>query len=337
MGIDKEHLDWCLSVCTYATKHPHVLHIGDASTHPWLSTHPLLKIQPQISQFASFPLQPDAPHSAGVLCLFGLTVRQLTRQQIDQLSAIAIAVGQIYQSSKKQNLNPANRLQPKAIRVEERQRIAREFHDELGQHLVMLTLDLALMKKHSKGQMHTVMATALARVEQSIVSAREIIRHGRPAGLKLGLIAAIKQLIQQYEHATSMHVDFVSDGLTSTDQIAESISLILFRCTQEALNNIVRHAKASKVSIRLWYEQAEIHLQIVDNGAGVAIEPPLSTMPLTRGLAGMRERVTAANGKLTFQSSPGNGTALYVSLPYPSGSYRQDRPQTIGRLNTLHQ
>lgn len=202
------------------------------------------------------------------------------------------------------------------VREEERTRIARELHDELGQALTALRMDLGWLRgkctaADSLGQAAAErVATALGVVEQSIVSLRRISEDLRPAMLdSLGLAAAIEHHATQFSQRTGIpcrlrmnREEFDLDGKLAT---------AVFRIVQEALTNVARHAQASEVVIELEEAGDGIHLFIADNGRGFGAANHKKTF----GLLGMRERVTMLGGTLEIDSRSGQGVRITGWLP----------------------
>lgn len=202
------------------------------------------------------------------------------------------------------------------VREEERTRIARELHDELGQALTALRMDLGWLRgkcnaADSLGRAAAErVAAAFGVVEQSIVSLRRISEDLRPAMLdSLGLAAAIEHHVTQFAQRTGIpcrlrmnREEFELDGKLAT---------AVFRIVQEALTNVARHAEASEVVIELEEAGDGIHLSISDNGRGFGAANSKKTF----GLLGMRERVTMLGGTLEIDSQAGHGVRITGWLP----------------------
>ena len=199
------------------------------------------------------------------------------------------------------------------VREEERTRIARELHDELGQALTALRLDLGWLR----GKCGSLGAPAAERVssafsvvEQSIVSLRRISEDLRPAMLdSLGLAAAVEHHAAQFEQRSGIRCrlamnreEFDLDG-----QLATAV----FRIVQEALTNVARHAQATEVSVTLTETNDAITLVVIDNGRGIAAGENKKTF----GLLGMRERITILGGTFEIVSQAGQGTRISCRLP----------------------
>jgi PAS domain S-box-containing protein len=205
------------------------------------------------------------------------------------------------------------------VREEERTRIARELHDELGQALTALRIDLGWLRgkcgtNDSLGALAASrVANALGVVEQSIVSLRRISEDLRPAMLdSLGLAAAVEHHVDQFIQRTGIpcHLHMNREEFDLEGNLATAI----FRIVQEALTNVARHADASEVSIDIsQFDEPNpgIRLSIEDNGHGFDV-----TRRTTRfGLLGVRERIAILGGTLEIDSRPDRGTRITAHLP----------------------
>jgi two-component system, NarL family, sensor histidine kinase UhpB len=201
-----------------------------------------------------------------------------------------------------------------SVREQERVRIAREIHDELGQSLTCMGMDLAFLDKHIDPQDKEASARVAALVElvkDTIRCVRRISSELRPSILDdLGLGAAIEWLAHDFE--TRTHI-------TCKVEVPEDLSLPfdratpLFRICQEALTNVTRHASATHVDIHLTCSDTRIDLAIRDNGRGITDEEIQRYGSL--GLLGMKERVSILGGTLDLVGKPGEGTTLAVQIP----------------------
>jgi PAS domain S-box-containing protein len=206
------------------------------------------------------------------------------------------------------------------IREEERSRISREIHDELGQNLTGLKMDLfRINKRLSKYDDHQSVEQILGQtadmielVDLSINSVRRIATELRPSILDtLGIIPAVEWLVSDFQSRVGIHCEFIS--LVDHFQPSTEVSTALFRVCQEALTNIIRHADASQVIIILDAYRDRIQMTIEDNGRGFDVEEITNTHSL--GLIGMKERIIALNGEFLIQSTPSSGTLLTARIP----------------------
>ena len=203
------------------------------------------------------------------------------------------------------------------IREEERKHIAREMHDELGQFLTGLKMDLNWLKKKMPAGTNTAhlqekLAEMNTVVDEAVLFVRKLAAELRPSILDdLGLIAALEWHSQEFTRRFNIPVEFRSQvkDLPAPPAIATG----LFRMYQESLTNVARHAAAKKVSANLLVSNTEIHLTVQDDGKGFDLEGTGERKTL--GLLGMKERAIMIGGKLDIISKPGEGTLILINVP----------------------
>jgi PAS domain S-box-containing protein len=201
-----------------------------------------------------------------------------------------------------------------SIKEDERKRIAREIHDELGQQLLVLRMDVSMLhtrtgKKHPR--LHQKVDAALKNIDNTMQSVRSIINNLRPAVLDLGLHAAIEWQVKRFEEHTGIACDLVSDGKEIV--LADSCTTALFRTVQESLTNVSRHAHATQVLIELYEADRKLFMKVSDNGIGT--RPGDRRKKTSFGLLGIKERITTLGGELDIKSEPDQGMILTVSVP----------------------
>ncbi len=203
----------------------------------------------------------------------------------------------------------ASRLE--AAREAERRHIARELHDELGQLLTALKLDLGRLQSHMTPDLVRQTEPMSELLDHTIKTVRRLATELRPQILDdLGLRAGLEWLIQQTcQRAGLRHELFW--GLAGHD-LNDDARSAFFRICQEALNNVVRHAQAKKVSIVLRAERRQLILRVTDDGVGMASE---ETSRMGLGLLGIQERINLLGGTFKLEMKPGSGTRLSVSAP----------------------
>ena len=201
------------------------------------------------------------------------------------------------------------------IREEERTHIAREIHDELGQQLTGLKMDLFWINRHLKTEEKKItekLATTLSLIDTTITTVRKIATELRPSILDdLGLAAALEWQGEEFEKRSDIKVKFVST-LNET-AVSPHISTALFRIYQELLTNIARHSKASMVNTNVYIESDNLNLKVDDNGAGFEVDNILSKKTL--GLRGIKERTSLIGGTYEIKSVPERGTNVLISVP----------------------
>jgi PAS domain S-box-containing protein len=200
------------------------------------------------------------------------------------------------------------------VREEERTRIAREIHDELGQALTGLKMDLSWFAARlpNNPAFQDKSAVMLKLIDSTVHAVRRLSTELRPAILdNLGLIPAIEWLAQEFQKRTGITCEFV----TADDDLAldEDRMTALFRICQEALTNVTRYAQATSVHIILETDGKEILLRISDNGRGITDAEAKGIKSF--GLLGMRERARLLGGTFDIGSETGGGTALTVRIP----------------------
>jgi two-component system sensor histidine kinase UhpB len=198
---------------------------------------------------------------------------------------------------------------------EERKRIAREIHDELGQQLTMLRfglVKLAQAEPQPPAELRTQARALTQPVDTMIDTVRRIATALRPAILDdLGLAAALEWLVTDFRATTTIACEAalapLPEGMDNTR------SLTLFRILQEALTNVARHAQATRVTIRLQQTGDALVLEVQDNGRGLT--EAQRTSPAAIGLFGMQERALLVGGDLTIQGRPNEGTTVTARIP----------------------
>ena len=209
----------------------------------------------------------------------------------------------------------AARLQ--TTREEERTRIAREIHDELGQALTALKLDVAWLGAQrprgggNSGEFRVVDQSITARIDETMQLVRRIASELRPSTLdQLGLQAALECLVQEATQRTGIAITLQAEDFP---KLPDEVASHAFRIIQEALTNVTRHSKATRVDVTVRRLKTAIILSVHDNGVGFAPESLSGLRSL--GLVGMRERALACGGTLLVRGSPGEGTAIVVTIP----------------------
>lgn len=202
-----------------------------------------------------------------------------------------------------------------SVREEERKNMAREVHDELGQMLTALKIDLSLLTKRLPKEQELLLEKTKSideLVDTAIQTVKRISAELRPGVLDdLGIAAALEWQVAEFEKLTGIRCEFSSnpkDIILDPDH-----STAIFRIFQETLTNVVRHANATKVKASLKKEAGRIVLRIRDNGTG--IEKKQISDPGAFGLIGMRERARFWGGELRISGTPGKGTTVAVSIP----------------------
>ena len=198
------------------------------------------------------------------------------------------------------------------IKEQERKRIAREIHDELGQNLLALRLDIASLRTRTEARhprLRQRVDAVLDNVDATIRSVRDIINELRPAVLDLGLQAALEWQAGEFRKRSGLACRLLLPPEAVVDTIDPELAIVLFRSLQESLTNVLRHAGATDVEVRLVVEPERVELRIADNGVGIA--PAQRVKAGSFGLIGIAERVAALGGRFEVERYvPGQGCVL---------------------------
>ncbi len=203
------------------------------------------------------------------------------------------------------------------VREEERVRIAREIHDELGQSLTCMGMDLAFLERQltaADAKAKERIAALNELVRETIQTVRRISAELRPSILDdLGLAAALDWLAHDFEERTGIHC-----RVTSPEEIPISAerATTVFRICQEALTNVARHSSAKQVEIQVSHGGNRLDLRVCDDGRGISTDEV--QRPGSLGLLGMRERAGLLGGSMEVRGEPGKGTTVVLSLPMQS-------------------
>lgn len=207
-------------------------------------------------------------------------------------------------------------LPQKIISAQEnaQKRIAHEIHDDFGQLLIALKLFMAnhmadLLEK--RPELKPLNDGLRTRINEIIEKARNLSHALAPPDFRYtGVVRAVKDLLESVKGGQKFETQFIQRNLKNVDFEAKDI--IIYRIVQEALNNIVKHARATKIEVSLLYKQGKVHLRITDNGRGFDVK---GRSQKTLGLSVMRERARLAGGSLQIKSAPGEGTQIRVNIP----------------------
>lgn len=191
---------------------------------------------------------------------------------------------------------------------DERRRIAQELHDEIGQTLTAVLLELKQVARNAPPPVRAQLAQVQETTRDSLDEIRRIARRLRPGVLEeLGLLSALRSLTAEVTEHTNLVVHhYLSHDLPPLDGETE---LVIYRVAQESLTNVVRHAKASTVDVALSRADGRIVLRIRDNGCGIGDAPEGA------GIRGMRERALLIGAHLAITSAPADGTEVKLSAP----------------------
>ncbi|MFN8486006.1 MAG: PAS domain S-box protein [Caldilineaceae bacterium] len=203
----------------------------------------------------------------------------------------------------------------------ERKGLARELHDRVGQNLTALGINLSIVQAQLAQQaansqpIQARMNDALALVTEMSEQIRDVLADLRPPMLdNFGLLATLQWYARLVAKRTGLPI--VVQGEEPSPRLAEQSELTLFRVTQEALTNVLKHAQATEAMLRLTFDKEQVRLQISDNGRGMASPTflPAPQTPTGWGILTMQERVAAIGGRLQISSQPDQGTTVVVEV-----------------------
>ncbi len=194
----------------------------------------------------------------------------------------------------------------------ERRRIGRDLHDDLGQHLLALSMEVC-----SLASAHPRLKPPLAQIDShlrcAIRSLRTVIRNLLPEELERGLRGAVENQLAQFTRQSGIRCRLDADPAAFNAAQDGQFQAMLYRILQESLSNIARHAQATQVDVCLLRQDQALSLTVRDNGIGLPKRGP--AVRRRGGLDGIEQRVTAAGGQFHIASRPGQGTALSMSFP----------------------
>jgi signal transduction histidine kinase len=203
-----------------------------------------------------------------------------------------------------------------SVRDAERSRIARDIHDDLGQNLLALRIELSLMQVATNGihpAIHQKISIMGRNLDLTIHSLRVVINNLRPLALSEGLRCAMERQLAEFSRVSGIEHEF--EASEAAFGAGRDTDALLYRVLQESLSNVARHAQASLVRVALVCDRAHLSLRVSDNGIGMQADAVFGC-----GLSGMRERASAAGGALVIDSAPGTGLALSLSIPLPQAA-----------------
>lgn len=212
-----------------------------------------------------------------------------------------------------------------SVSEEEKARLARELHDEMGANLTSISMGLTMVTqrlKESEPELASQLQRAKATLLETVELKRRIVEDLRPSLLdNLGLCAAIHSYCEEFSRMSSVSCD--TDVETDIDRSEPTLTIALFRIVQESLTNIMKYAKASKVSVSLKRVENGLTLRIIDDGIGIANDTLVK--PMSHGLLGMRERALLLGGSLTIRRGRNDsGTCVEAFIPLPPQAEQEE-------------
>jgi signal transduction histidine kinase len=258
----------------------------------------------------------------GVLVTLGSEPEPVNQQNESLLMAVCNQLGTtvdnalLWEELKRKEAIRARLLaQTVTAQEQERERISRELHDETGQALTALLVQLKVLERLPDINAVSALAHDLRElVVQTLEEVRRLARDLRPSTLDdLGLVPTLEWYVKAYRQKTNLNVEFIVNVPDSL-RFPRLTELILYRVVQEALTNIARHARASCASIQLEQRDDVVRLTVKDDGRGFDVARTLNMQERSLGLLGMHERVELIGARLQLDSTPGKGTCVQVEV-----------------------
>jgi len=203
----------------------------------------------------------------------------------------------------------AGRLQLRA-QEEERKRVARDLHDEVNQALTAILLRLEALTQIAPPRLRDELAETKGLANQAMGELLQLARQLRPTALDdHGFVPAIEEQLRRFKVQYGIDTTFSTDG--DLDDLGSDQQLVLYRVTQEALNNVARHAGANSVAVEIARTDGHVDLEVTDDGRGFAVGQEMRGL----GLDGMAERARLVDGEFAIHAAPGRGTKLKLRVP----------------------
>ena len=224
-----------------------------------------------------------------------------------------------------------------SVSEEEKARLARELHDELGANLTAMNIDLNAVAdtlRHARPELAAMLDRARGTLVNTVELKRRIVENLRPSMLdNLGLASALHSYCADYARVTSLDCEVLVVG--EVDGAGPMQSIAVFRIVQESLNNIAKYAQARSVIVQLSREDAQLALEIIDDGVGIDLDA--ASKPKSHGLLGMRERALLLGGSLRIKRGVGGrGTCVEAIIPVAAPAPDSGQAQPIAGISVPH-
>jgi signal transduction histidine kinase len=277
-------------------------------------------ISDSLAKYEAFQLD-ELPY---LILLIALSMAVFTKNRMAELKE-TIALKELAEKDNAVLLAENKLLTQHVLEVQERERLelARELHDDIGQFLTGISLDIATLVSYQDENIALLAKRISNNCRMTRNISRKLIRRLRPSSLdSQGIVAAVKAVVQEWlTYNTNIQANIEIDE--SIQSLNEKTNITIYRIMQEALTNISKHAYASQITIALKLDRAKqaISLMIHDNGVGIQ----QSNKKFGFGLIGMRERVHALKGEMTISSIVAQGTILNVSIPTQLSNHHEGK------------
>ena len=311
-AIDGIQIGPSVGSCGTAVYRRELVIVADIATDPlWVDFCDLAK-KFGFGACWSSPLIGSEGNVLGTFAIYYRSPRSPDAAALDLVNRASHITGMVIERRQLDDRMRALTERTEGIREDERTRIAREIHDELGQALTVLKMDIAwVARRVESGVLETKLAEMSRATDEVIGAVRRISADLRPGILDdLGLEAAIEWLLEDFGKRTGIAVVF--ESRIGDPRLDRTVATTAFRICQEALTNVTRHAKATQVQIGLRIKAGQLELEIADDGVGV---PERAATNGSLGLLGMRERARRLGGECDVRRRAPTGTTVTVQLP----------------------
>jgi len=229
-------------------------------------------------------------------------------EPVEEVERLAHAFAKLLERIEAERLR-AGRLQLRA-QEEERKRVARDLHDEVNQALTAILLRLEALTQIAPPRLRDELAETKGLANQAMEELLQLARQLRPTALDdHGFVPAIEEQLRRFRAQYGIETSLATRG--ALDDLGTDQQLVLYRVTQEALNNVARHAGASSVSVEIARSNGAVTLEVADDGSGFAVGQERRGL----GLDGIAERARLVNGQFQVDARPGRGTVLRLRVP----------------------
>lgn len=298
--------------------------VSDISTDPLWRRYRETALSYGLRACWSTPIHSSQGRILGTFALYYREPRKPTSDEVELIARATHVAGIALERKQLDDQLRALSAHIEAAREDERTAMAREIHDELGQSLTALKMDVAWLQRRcdtaeliDKAPVSERLKLMSAMIDGVIDQVRRIAAELRPGVLDdLGLGAAIEWQAQDFSRRFGILCHVESD--VQEHRFARRVSTAIFRTLQEALTNVARHAHATSVAVTLQQKDGRLRLQVVDDGVGIS--PAALSRPGCLGLVGMRERARQLGGSARFSARPGGGTRVSVDVPLEGAS-----------------
>lgn len=243
---------------------------------------------------------------------------QVLQGVVEQL-AVAVENTRLWETLKEKEEVKSHLLEKLIVaQEEERQRVSRDLHDEIGQRFTSLLVELrALEMTPNREPLNTKVSNLRALAADSLHSIQNIIMELRPSVLDdMGLEPALRRYIQEYAKRHVLKVDLETSGL-QRERFYPRVETTIYRIVQEALTNVARHAEARSVSVLLTHRDQTLVAVVEDDGKGFNVAEAMKRPETSLGIRGMHERASLIGARFTVDSKPGAGTSVFLEVDLP--------------------